>query len=409
MVLAGLDPAAGFVVKLMGLLQERIARAAAAAGNTADARLHLDEFLGVVCIFRQQPLEVLQHEQVQQAAAEAAAREAAAAAAEEHGEFDEQQQQQQHEGGQEEWQEHEEGGKTEADAAAEDAAEAEAGSEPAWGAAIDEDMLERHIEQHRSRGASAATAPATELRPVDSVVDGSVEPGAAETETAQTEVTEAAAAAAAAAAEPEEALPEPAAALELEAAAVAAAELGAAEQRAAEASCEAEHQPDNSSQLQQQEASDVADPGCCASEDACDAAAAEPECEVWEHSPANNDTAAGSQGIGSNVCSEGEEKAAVSDAETTAGGSDADTVNQEHDGCDESLQPEEGADAHAEDVGATGGEADEDAAARCFNDEAGDVEQESAAVMPEETAATAEVNAETGRSSEEEAACDTDA
>jgi hypothetical protein len=106
MVLAGLDPAAVPVLKLLGLLQERITRA---AGSSGEARLHLDEFLGVVCFFRQQPLEVLQHEQVQQAAAEAAAREAAAAAAEEHGE-DEVQQQQQCEDGQEEWHEHEAGG-----------------------------------------------------------------------------------------------------------------------------------------------------------------------------------------------------------------------------------------------------------------------------------------------------------
>jgi hypothetical protein len=299
MVLAGLDPAAGFVVKLMGLLQERIARSAAAAGSTADARLHLDEFLGVACFFRQQPLEVLQHKQVQRAAAEAAAREAAAAAVEEHGEGDEQQQ---HEGGQEEWQEHEEGGETEADAAAEDAAVAEASSEPVWGAATDEDML--------------------------SVTLSSTEAGERQQLQHQQQICNS---------------------LNLQW--VARLDQGRLNWR--------QYSQRQLKQQQQQQR-------VCSAEDEMSAAA-----------------------IATAVC-------------------DAGLVNQQHDGGDASLV--EGAEAHAEDQGATGGaEADGCAAASCFSGEAEDVGQESAAAMPEETEATAEVNAETGSSSAEEPTRDTDA
>lgn len=240
MVLAGLDPAAASVVKLLGLLQERIARA---AGSGVEARLHLDEFLGVVCFFRQQPLEVLQHEQVQQAAADAAAREAAAAAAEEEGGEEEQQQCDE---GQESWQEHAEGRDAMQPAAA---AAADTSSVPAWGAATDEDMLEHHIEQHRSRGASAAAKQAPEP---DSVVscDDIADPESA----------------AQAAAEPQH----------------AAEPQQAAEQQVAESG----EAPGSSLQVQQPELPSAVDLVGCAGSEACEAADGEPQCQIEEAAPA---------------------------------------------------------------------------------------------------------------------------
>ncbi|WIA29326.1 hypothetical protein OEZ86_011831 [Tetradesmus obliquus] len=244
MVLAGLDPAAASVVKLLGLLQERIARA---AGSGGEARLHLDEFLGVVCFFRQQPLEVLEHEQVQQAAADAAARAAAAAAAEEEGGEEEQQQ---CEEGQESWQEHAEGDDAMQPAAA---AAADTSSVPAWGAATDEDMLERHIEQHRSRGQSAAAKPAPEPDLVVSCLDiADPESGAQ------------------AAAEPQQ-----------------AAEPQAAEQQAAEQQvAESGKAPGSSLQVQQPELPSAVDLVGCASSEACEAADGEPQCQIEEAAPA---------------------------------------------------------------------------------------------------------------------------
>lgn len=197
-VLAGLDPAAPPVVKLMGLMQERAAGRAAAHG---EAKLYLDEFLGVVCFFREKPLEVLQHEQGKQAAAEAAMKAAAAAAvcwgddstpgaatgsAAGAAQGDESGAWQQQDGLAEEvWQQDNE------IAANEEAKQATAAtrlSEPGWGAAGDELMLERHIAQHRGSSASHSAATAAEPGYAAAAAAGPVEamPGLAST--ADTEV-----------------------------------------------------------------------------------------------------------------------------------------------------------------------------------------------------------------------------
>eukprot|EP00879_Flechtneria_rotunda_P011831 GHRR01012358.1.p1 GENE.GHRR01012358.1~~GHRR01012358.1.p1 ORF type:complete len:176 (-),score=97.84 GHRR01012358.1:810-1337(-) len=75
-VLAGLDPAAPQVMKLLDQLHQHCSQTA------GDRRLCLDAFLHVVCHFRNKPLAVLQTEQQQLAAAPAAAVAQAAQAAE---------------------------------------------------------------------------------------------------------------------------------------------------------------------------------------------------------------------------------------------------------------------------------------------------------------------------------------
>lgn len=128
-VLAGLDPAASAVLKLLGLLHQRIE-------VRGTSKLFLDDLLHVANFFRAQPLAVtlqLQQQAVDQQAAaveaEAAAEEvkaeaAAATAAEAAAEA---------------WQEEEE----------EEEEAADAGDGGPWGAACEQDMLAQHIALHR--------------------------------------------------------------------------------------------------------------------------------------------------------------------------------------------------------------------------------------------------------------------
>lgn len=145
-VLAGLDPAASSVLKLLGLLHRRIE-------ERGCRRLWLDDLLDVVNFYRETPLAVIMQLQSQAAAAESAAVEAAEAVSEQHSA---QLSEQQEDRTAEVWQEQ----SAVNSAAGSMLGHAEGSRSAVWGGGNGEDMLAHHIALHRP------AAPGPEQQPV---------------------------------------------------------------------------------------------------------------------------------------------------------------------------------------------------------------------------------------------------
>jgi hypothetical protein len=141
-VLAGLDPAASSVLKLLGLLHRRIE-------ERGCRKLYLDDLLDVVNFYRETPLAVIMQLQSQ-----AAAVEAAAAVSEQHSA---QLFEQQEDSAAEVWQEQ----SAASSAAGSKLGHAEGSRSVVWGGGNGGDMLAHHIALHRP------AAPGPEQQPVE--------------------------------------------------------------------------------------------------------------------------------------------------------------------------------------------------------------------------------------------------